>query len=140
MARIRGLDESLRALGRLEFKGDPLRKAMAAGGRVLKREVQQQLSGRGPGVKNSRTGNIRLKDSVIVQRNPEPEQNGFTELYLVGTRRKAFWDLFVERGTEKQPARPFLAPAFDSGSRPAFRAVRQSLSKQVDDIVRKAKQ
>ena len=143
---ITGLNEAMRALRRLpegiaeKGGGGPLRKGMAAGARKFRDAAAQNLSGRGLGVKNDRTEDLRLKDSIIARRDPDADEKGFTERYVVGPRAKAFWGLFVERGTEKQPARPFLAPAFESEKNAVVDVIASTIRNRMDALVRKAKQ
>lgn len=144
--QLKGLNEAMRALNKLpegiaeKGGGSPLRKGMAAGARLLRDEAKGNLAGRGPGVKNKRTGDVRLQDSIVARRDPEPGEQGFTELFVVGPVPKAFWGLFVERGTEKQPARPFLAPAFEARKNDVVAVIGETIRKRLDSLVRKAKQ
>lgn len=145
MAELRGLDKAMKALRRLpegiaeKGGGGPLRKGVAAGSRVFKREIEQRVSNLGPGVKNDRTGGLRLKDSIVARRDPNADEKGFTERYVIGAKAKVFWALFLERGTEKQPAQPFLAPSFDAGKDEVVSVFAQTMRKRIDALVKKAK-
>lgn len=141
---IEGLDELIRTIRRLPKelvpKGGPLRKALAKGARMWRKQAKQNAEALGgPGVKNSRTGNIRLKDSIISRVDRDPRRDGFTHRYFVGFKPRAFWGAFVERGTEKQPAQPFLAPVPDQVGRSVVRAISDEMARQVDLAVLKAK-
>lgn len=46
-------------------------------------------------------------------------------------KRKAFYGRFVERGTSKMPARPFLRPAYDAARDRAIAAVQSALAEQL---------
>lgn len=143
---VKGLNEAMRALRRLpegiaeKGGGGPLRKGLAAGARRFKEAVEKNVRGRGPGVKNDRTGDLRLAESIVARRDPEPEQNGLTERFVVGAKPQVFWALFQERGTEKQPARPFLAPAFEAEKNNVVKDVADTLRQRLDALVKKAKQ
>lgn len=141
---IEGFEDAMRALRNLPRGiaegggGSPLRKGMAAGAREFKKVVEQNLQGRGPGVKNKRTGDVRLKDSIRIVRDTQPDKP-FTERYVIGPRAKAYWAPFVELGTEKQPARPFLAPAFETEKENVVQVFARSLRERLAQLVEKAK-
>ena len=46
--------------------------------------------------------------------------------------RDAFWAVFYELGTVKQPARPFFRPGFDSSAEDALAAMRDNLGKGIE--------
>ena len=144
MAEIEGLDKLLRTLRKLPDGiaprgGGPLNRAMRAGAGVWRDAAKQKVSGLGPGVKNSRTGSVRLKDSIALQRDPDPESNSVTHRYAVGYKAAAFWGAFVERGTEKQSAQPFLRPSFDENEQAIMDKIGRTLRRDIEKAVRDAK-
>lgn len=140
---IEGLDELIQTIRRLPNelvpKGGPLRKALAKGARMWRKQAKQNASSLGPGVKNKKTGDRRLKDSIVLRVDRDPKRDGFTHRYFVGYRADAYWGAFVERGTEKQPAQPFLAPVPDQVGRAVVKAISDEMARQVDLAVLKAK-
>ena len=144
VAEIEGLDKLLRTLRKLPDGvaprgGGPLNRAMRAGAGVWRNAARQKVAGLGPGIKNERTGSTRLKDSILLQRDPDPESNNVTHRYVVGYRAKAFWGAFVERGTEKQSAQPFLRPSFDENEQAIMAKIGQVLRRDIEKAVEDAK-
>lgn len=138
MARIEGLDELMRKLKTLpdDLGKDPLDQAMRKGGRLWVNAAKQKLAGRGPGVKNSRTGGRRLAESIVMRKDPDPKSNGFDARYEVGYRASTFWGAFVELGTEKQPAHPFLRPAFDESEGQIVDVIAGELRKSIERLAK----
>lgn len=141
---IEGLDELIRTIRSLPKelvpRGGPLRRALAKGARMWRKQARQNVVNiGGPGVKNSRTGDKRLKDSIVFRVDRDPKRDGFTHRYFIGYRADAFWGSFLERGTEKQPAQPFLAPVPEQVGRAVVRAISDEMARQVDLAVLKAK-
>lgn len=93
--------------------GGPVRSALAKGARRV-RDVARGNAG-------SSSDSGRLQKAVFARRDRNPAAEGLTESYIVGVKRGksredqsgAFYWSFVEFGTVKQPAQPFLRPAFE---------------------------
>lgn len=138
MARVEGLDELMHKLKALpdDLGKNPLDQAMRKGARLWVNAAKANLSGRSRGVKNSRTGNIRLADSIALRKDSDPKSNGFDARYEVGYRAKAFWGAFVELGTEKQTAAPFLRPAFDENERQIVDTIAAELRSSIERLAR----
>lgn len=141
---IEGLDELIQTIRRLPKelvpKGGPLRKALAKGARMWRAQAKRNAQAiGGPGIKNTRTGQARLADNIISRVDRDPKRDGYTHRYFVGYRSKVFWGSFLERGTEKQPAQPFLAPVPDQVGRAVVKAISDEMARQVDLAVLKAK-
>ena len=73
-----------------------------------------------------------LRDEIVVRK----EKGGVVAL-RVGPTRDAFWGMFQEFGTIKQPARPWLRPAFDATKGKALDAVGKRLGKNVEKAAEK---
>jgi len=81
-------------------------------------------------------GEVHLKESIQVSvANQIGTQAGgrweasdeFQAAVAIGPTRKAFYGLFVEYGTVKMGAKPFLRPAFDYGSDRTLTLIREGL-------------
>jgi HK97 gp10 family phage protein len=97
-----------------------VRDALRAGAEVLRKEIsnrapvmatQETAQGHPPGFLKDHIG-TKLKISA---RNDSGEAQ-------VGPVKKAFWGLFAEFGTKKQPMKPFIRPAFESAKQGALDA------------------
>ena len=157
MVRVEGLDavgKRLRALPpELGSKGGgPLRYALFQGAKVLVEEARLRVP--------VRTG--QLRDNVVSKRHRNPKSVGVTERYDIGmkggTRRLAntarnrrsgragqrvrtagavFYGRFIELGTAKMPAQPFLRPALDTKGDAAVREFQRAFLRAVERAERK---
>jgi HK97 gp10 family phage protein len=155
MASLRELGQTLKQLPKeISGKGGgPLRKALAEAAKVIHAEAQA-LAPEDTGL---------LKREIRMVRAKNPAATGATEHYVVGVRRgkrkkyantrenrrarrvgktyqdesRAYYWRFIEFGTERQPARPFLRPAFESKKREALNRFETSLREGVQAAVRK---
>lgn len=116
--------------------GGPLESAMRKGAKVWVDAAQSKVSGLGPGVKNSRTGNVRLSNSIKLRKDPDPGSNNADVRFEVGYAAKAFWGAFVELGTEKQQANPFLRPAFDESEDRILKVIGEELTRSIERAVK----
>lgn len=153
---VRGLSDLLQAMEQLPREivsknGGPLRSALAKAAKVIKDEAVKRAP--------SRTGLLKREIRTMRERNPGEA----AEAYRVGVRRgkKAYADTkknrqkgrarktyqvegnayywrFLEFGTAKMPAAPFLRPAFESKKDEALQRFRESLEKGVASAVKKA--
>lgn len=156
---IQGIEETVAALRALPAalsgrNGGPIRKALYAAAKPLRAEAQQRV--------RVRTGNLR--DNVIIRRDRNPAASGVTERYTVTlrTRRRkysatrmnkrlnragkhyedwgnAYYGKFLEFGTSRMPAYPFMRPAFESKKESTVSTFADSLRTQVDQAVALAK-
>lgn len=135
--RVEGLAELRKVLLELpkELHKGPLRSAISAGAKV----IQDQAIANAP----QDTGT--LKRAIFRTRAPE-NSSAVQEAAVVGVRsgkkfqakrtkgggmtanRDAFYWRFLEFGTSKMPARPFMRPAFDSMKERAVEAIRERLA------------
>lgn len=159
LANITGLDATLKALRALPKAisgkgGGPLRKALFAAAKVVKAEVMQAAP--------VRTG--LLRDSIATFRDRHPESVGASEHYTVGIRKQrvkykenyrngrlgrigksysragaAYYGKFIEFGTSRMSAHPFMRPAFEASKRASVTAFEDALRKEVSKAVEQAK-
>lgn len=155
--KIEGLKEAVAALRALPAElasknGGPIRSALYRAAKVIKDDAIQRAP---TGTGTPRPGNLKKNIILIRDRNPGRE-NGAAERYVVTVRKKrmgknsnalfrvlkggdAWYAHFVEYGTSKQPAQPFLRPAFESKKHEALQVFVTELSKGVDRAVRRAR-
>lgn len=109
------------------------RAATAAGAVVIRNAAQQNVP--------VDTGN--LKKNIIVKRLPKGESR-LTSEHIVTVRKgkltkkqqatglkDAYYGTFVEFGTAKMPARPYLRPAYDRNKELAVDAVKDRIEKRL---------
>ena len=141
--RVAGLDGVLERLQALPAAvgakgGGPARAALAKGARVFRDQA----------IANAPRDTGLLQESIVARRDSKPQMVGASEAYFVGVRRKArryantkrnrgkgragktyfvdgtaFYWLFLEFGSEKMAARPFLRPAFESRKEDALNVI-----------------
>lgn len=155
--RVTGLDGVLERLQALPAAvgakgGGPARAALAKGARVFRDQA----------IANAPRDTGLLQESIVARRDSRPGMAGASEAYYVGVRRKArryantkrnrgkgragktyfvdgtaFYWLFLEFGTEKMAARPFLRPAFESRKEDALNVIVTEMHAGIDRAVRK---
>jgi HK97 gp10 family phage protein len=124
-------------------RGGPVRSALRKGAVVLHKEAKRNLEAVTAG--DDTTG--LLVDNLVVTRGKMlPGENG--EKYLVRVRAKSYQRKgakvttrktasLLEYGSAKQPAEPWLRPAFSSKASEAARTVETELLKGIDRIVKR---
>lgn len=156
--RVEGLDELLHKLEALPREmagrnGGPVRSALFKAATVVRDEARNRAP--------VRSG--LLRDNIVAKRNRNPGEHDATEEYGVGvakgskkkyanTRKNrrqrkvgeeytapsvAFYWRFLEFGTAKLAARPFLRPAFEQTKERALGVFKTELAAGIDRIVRK---
>lgn len=117
--KVEGLEEVERALKRLSDQAGRamLRNATRAAARVVQKEAVARAPVREAGPSHPKYGHLRDNIKVVMQRS---RQGGVQEA-AVGTTR-AFWGRFLEFGTARMPAQPFMTPAFEASREAALRA------------------
>lgn len=126
--RIEGLRELGAALRELDSRVQKriARSATAAGARVIVTDAKSRV--------RVDTGKVKKN---IRYANLKPDQPGLQES-AVGVRVKgktadsAFYWRFLEFGTAKMPAKPFLRPAFESKKVEASERIKEQLKKRLD--------
>lgn len=125
--KVEGLKELDRALNAL-----PLR----ARGSVLRSALNKAAD---PIVKDARSmAPVRTglgKKSIRKKASTPRGSNGFLATVLVGFLQRAFYLRFIELGTSKIVARPFLRPAFDKN----MQEFNRIFKKELGDRIKKAR-
>lgn len=110
------------------------RAATVAGAVVIRKAAQQKVP--------VDTGN--LKKNIIVKRLPKGEtpmtsehivtvrQGKLTEKQKGSGIQDAFYGRFVEYGTAKMPARPYMRPAYDENKEKAVEAIKDRIRARLD--------
>jgi HK97 gp10 family phage protein len=120
---LRELDQKLRKLP-LIVQTKVLNTALAAGSRLIVKEAKARV----PVV----TGRVLKNITHGKKKNPK----GATREVGVNIRRTdkqaPFYWHFVEFGTVKHPARPFLRPAFESKKREAVDLIKKKIAQRIE--------
>jgi len=148
VAEVKGLNKLLRTLEALPPElgskgGGPIRRGLLAAAKEWRDSAAQRApvgSGEGRGFQHEKHGNVKLRNSIIAVRDRAPQDEGFAERYFVSYSSKAWWGGFVEEGTVKQSAQPFLRPVADSEQNEAIRTFVDTFRRNLDRAVRRAKQ
>lgn len=130
---LRELGERMRGLSE-QVNNRIARAATAAGAVVIRNAAQAKVP--------VDTGN--LKKNIIVKRLPKGESS-LTSEHIVTVRQgkltkkqkdkgleDAYYGKFVEYGTAKMPARPYLRPAFDQNKEKAVEAIKDRIKKRIE--------
>jgi HK97 gp10 family phage protein len=148
--RLEGLSDLLAKLKALPAEigskgGGPLRMALFTATKLVRDDAQSRAP--------VDTG--RLQRNVIAFRDRDPRSSGLTEQYGITYRRgkkgrdrkayhtsargekDAFYGRFVEFGTSKSPAQPFLRPAFEAKKREAAELFRTKLAAAIAAAAKK---
>lgn len=151
--KVTGLKELQYALNQLpkEIQARPLRSAVSAAAKVIADDVKVDVP--------VDTGT--LKSAVYRYRSRRNSTTG-RETFFVGirggkaryantarnrskglvgktykTQGEAFYWRFLEFGTNKMPARPFLRPAFEANKQKAVEVMKERLAKAIQDQAKK---
>ena len=132
---MKELSKALTALGR-KAGGNALRRAVNAGATVIKREAKSRIP---KGRKPHRTYKGRLVGGGFSSRSIKSASRLSKDKSFVsariGVRREAFYAThFVEVGTKRMRARPWLEPAIRSKRHEAVRRIRGKLYQDIRKI------
>lgn len=110
-----------------------VRPAAQSGAQVFYDEVKQRVpvsaKPHKSGKKTYTSGSLRR---AVYQAFADKESGDGKAMYRVSwNKTHAFYGRFVEFGTSKMPARPFLRPAFDAAKRRALQAVEARMASEV---------
>ena len=139
--KIEGLDEIVKNMQAIakDLKGDPLRASLRKGLNVIRDQARTNAP-RGETGRLAPAINTRPLPADDVPSNATDGQ----ELFVASSRKKdadapgnAWYWHFVEFGTKKMPARPFLAPAFDSRKQAAIDEFVNEMRKQLERNVKR---
>ena len=112
-----------------QFAGDIVEKALRPAAFAASKVIYSELQMRVP---VGETGN--LKNSIYQYHNEKLSKDG-SQVYSVGVnKRKATHWHFLEYGTIRQVARPFIAPTYDAKILEAMEAARVRLGEKLEDI------
>jgi HK97 gp10 family phage protein len=149
--RIEGLRELLETLKSLPKEigskgGGPIRVALLRAAKLMQEEAQARAP--------QDTG--RLRRNIIAFSDRNPRASGVTEQYGITFRRgkrrgqkwasyltkgggenDAYYGRFVEFGTSRQPAKPFLRPAFETKKIEAAFLFRNEMARAIELAVKK---
>lgn len=152
IAGLRELQQALKELPQNIAK-NVLRGAVNAGASVIKKEA----ASRAPVYTGSVTaghpppGTLRR---AVYQKSIRELSNNVKQTAFVGVRKgkqfqkqgkkgnlsqDAFYARFVEFGTSKMPAQPFIRPAFEAKKNDAVEAIKAYLAKRIPDEIAKLK-
>lgn len=136
---VSGLSEMLETLKNLPPElgskgGGPTRSALFQAAKIWKERAAELAP-----VSAEDTDGVRLKDNIIMKRDPRPNLAEYSERYAVTYNNKAFWGGFVELGTSKQPAQSFLRATFDEKGDEALQVFATTFRRRLDAAVKKAK-
>ncbi|WP_250467630.1 HK97-gp10 family putative phage morphogenesis protein [Caballeronia sp. GAFFF2] len=114
-----------------------LRQAAVAGARVIHAEVRL----RAPiGIAYERKGTQHtpgtLRRSILIAYDKEESITGHLAIYLVTWSKEAYYGRFVEFGTSRAAAKPFLRPAFEAKKRAAADAVVEVIQNKAEEARR----
>ncbi len=129
-AKLEGFKELERVLKRLpkRLAERELTSAARAGANVIRKAVRARAPKGGELIGQR----ITLKKSIRVTRIKKTGHSVEMAIHTGG----AFWGMFLERGTAKMGARPFMGPAFDASSGPAVARLGKVLAKRVEKTAR----
>jgi len=155
--QVEGLGELLKRLEALPREisgknGGPVRRALGRAARLVRDEVKKNAP--------KRTG--RLEANIIAARVRDDRPPGVSERFVVSVRGRraryannrdnrragragksyqkdgeAFYWKFLEFGTQKRAATPFIQPSFAASAQAALDEFSRALGRDLDKIVRK---
>lgn len=127
-ASLRGLGEALKALpAELAGKrGGPLSRALGQAANVFREDAKERAP----------VDEGTLRDNIKQKRDPNPQD--VTERRVVYVGKKAWWWRFLEFGTEKQAAQPFMRPAFEAKKESALARFIEHLKRGIEGAARRA--
>lgn len=139
VVKLHGLDDVRRALRRLpkEIRNKELQKALRPGARIIA-NAAKALAPRGEGFYRQFRGKKgTLAQSIVIRREGKRYLRDAAKLKIgvLHSQRDpnigAYYWRFVEFGTRKMPAKPFMVPAFESMKYAANKAITDALRKAV---------
>lgn len=156
MTGLEGVLETLKSLPPelVSKRGGPVKSALRKGAVVIfkqaKTNLEQATANATDEGKKYSTG-LLLKNLVVTRGKQPTGAKG--ERYLVRVRRKSYPDRkggavattlktaqILEYGSSKQPAEPWLRPAFEQTARQSLTTVEVELKKAIDRVVKKLAQ
>lgn len=135
-------------------RGGPVKSALRKGAVVIFKQAKANLQAAVANTddEGKRLSTGLLEKNLVVTRGKQPTGSK-GERYLVRVRRKSYPDRkggavattlktaqILEYGSSKQPAEPWLRPAFQSMASTAIKTVEVELVKAIDRVVKKLAQ
>ncbi len=121
-AEVEGAEEVVKLLEEMGQKaGEVLAKAAEAGGRVALSEARRRCP--------VKTGRLRASLTLTQGRKTPARAN-----VRIEHGKKEYYGKFVELGTRKQPARPFMRPAVDENKQQISEAVTEEIGRAVGRV------
>nr|AER23946.1 hypothetical protein var069 [Variovorax sp. HH01] len=133
--------------------GGPVKSALRKGGVVIQKAAQENVRRVVANTQaNGYTSTKTLEKAIVVRRDPNPQRSNANERYrvLIARGRKyeertnkgkpltaVMTGRWLEFGDERQPAEPWMTPAFMSSKERALSTVVDELRKGVDRAIRK---
>jgi HK97 gp10 family phage protein len=152
VAGLAGVLDTLKSLPPeiVSKRGGPVKAALRKGARVILQQakINLQAATANTSDEGKRYSTGFLLKNLVVTRGKKP--TGTTgERYLVRVRRKAYSNRagktittlatanLLEYGSIKQPAEPWIRPAFQSKAEQAIKTTEAELLKEIDKVVKK---
>ena len=130
--KVDGLRELDKALNRLPLKarGSVIRGALNKAATPIAAEARRLAPRRKEEPENRKYGPLRksIRKSASTPRG----RNNYTAEVKVGPSNRAYYGRFLELGTSKMAARPFLRPAFESKSQEALDIFRREMRERIE--------
>lgn len=122
---LKELADKLRSMGE-----DLTRTALKAGVRDAAKIVRDDARVRNP-------DDTMETEKAIYAKFVKSESNNFQQTFAVGVNKKAFYWRFVEFGTAKMAARPFLRPAFEANKGRLVAAIKNRIAARIKSYDKK---
>lgn len=143
--RLEGAKELQDLLLRLpaRVQKNAVNQAMRAGGAIVRDAAKADAPvGKRKGRKrfyvSRKTGKrVQANDYGALKKNIRVQKVRGTDGRYVVTDGSAFWGMFYEFGTKRQPPRPFLRPAFDRVREKALATVIRTIGPRIENEIRK---
>lgn len=113
------------------------RPAAQAGAQVFYDEVKQRVPvSAKPHKSGKKTYNPGTLRKAVYQAFADRESGESRSVYRISwNKTHAFYGRFVEFGTSKMPAKPFLRPAYDAARRKALQAAQDRMAKEINKAI-----
>jgi HK97 gp10 family phage protein len=127
----RSLDEIIKTLEKLD---DLTQKQVSAAAKAGAKFVQGKAKEKAPVSQDGSNGKPRgfLKKNIRIK--AEKSKTKGKKVYSIGIAGSAFYGVFLEYGTKKIAARPFLRPALENHTETVRKVVLSEIAKGVDKV------
>lgn len=140
-------------------KGGIIAPALRKGGQVIQKQAQANVRAvTSNTVAAGYTNTMTLEKAIVVRRDPNPQRSGAAERYRVVIARgrkypggrlnkkggkpltAVMTGRWLEYGDEKQPAEPWMTPAYMSTREKALNTVVEEIGSRLQKVIRKFEQ